>query len=70
MRAVAPGQVLDQRHPWSPGIAVRHHAGGPLRVSSRRDDQLLTAPRAPTERGNASLGCRRAHDPPYSSRPH
>jgi hypothetical protein len=43
-------------------VPVRHHPDGPLHVDNRCYNQLITALRAPTERGNASLGRWRALD--------
>ncbi len=39
-------------------VPVKHHPAGPLHI----DNRLLTALRAPTERGNALLGRWRALD--------
>ncbi|SFT80536.1 DDE superfamily endonuclease [Geodermatophilus amargosae] len=39
---------------------VKHHPDGPLHTDNRCYNSLITALRAPTERGNALLGCRRA----------
>jgi len=41
---------------------VRHHPDGPLHIDNRCYNRLITALRAPTERGNAMLGRWRALD--------
>jgi len=37
-------------------VPVRHHPGGPLHIDNRCYNRLITALRAPAERGNALLG--------------
>ncbi len=37
-------------------VPVRHHPHGPLHIDNRCYNQLITALRASTERGNALLG--------------
>ncbi len=43
-------------------VPVRHHPDGPLHIDNRCYNQLITALRAPAERGNALLGRWRALD--------
>jgi hypothetical protein len=43
-------------------VPIRHHPDGPLHVDNRCYNQLITALRAPAERGNALLGRWRALD--------
>jgi hypothetical protein len=43
-------------------VPIKHQPGGPLHVDNRCYNQLITALRAPTERGNALLGRWRALD--------
>jgi hypothetical protein len=43
-------------------VPLKHQPGGPLHIDNRCYNQLITALRAPTERGNALLGRWRALD--------
>jgi len=43
-------------------VPIRHHPDGPLHIDNRCYNFLITALRAPTERGNALLGRWRALD--------
>jgi hypothetical protein len=43
-------------------VPVKHQPGGPLHTDNRCYNSLITALRAPTERGNALLGRWRALD--------
>jgi hypothetical protein len=43
-------------------VPVKHHPDGPLHTDNRCDNSLITALRAPTERGHALLGRWRALD--------